>query len=295
MKRREFLKNASLLTLALCGASNAASLEQKMIKLNNGLSMPLLGLGMWDLRGGECESVVLDALSVGYRSFDSAQMYGNEAELSSAINTAIKAGQIKREEVFLTTKIVASSYDEAKRKIDESVGVFEPYIDLVLIHWPRGNNIEVYKALEDSVKSGKVKSIGISNFYGDELDEIIKNAKILPVLNQCQTHIYQQNTELRKTLAKHNIILESYSPFGGAKNVKEVLANPLLNEIAKAHGKTPAQIVLAWLRAENIIAIPKTSKLSRLKENFASLEITLSDKQIEQIRSLDAKQNMRLW
>lgn len=295
MKRRTFLKGVGAGALAMMAPSFAlASTEVggKMIELNNGKKMPILGLGMWNLRDKECEEVVAMALEIGYRSFDSAQMYRNEAELGRAIKNA---SHINRDEIFITSKIVSSSYDDARAKIDESAKRIGSKIDLMLIHWPSGNNTEVYKALEDACNEGIISSCGLSNFYGDELDDIIKNARIMPVLNQCQTHIYQQNKELRVAMAKHNIYLESFSPFGGEKNVKEVLANETLVKIAAAHGKTPAQIVLAWLISENIIVIPKTSKKQRLKENFEVFDIALSKDEIASINALDKNQALSLW
>lgn len=294
MKRRDFLKTSALLATMLASPALASTKENKMISLNNGVKMPLLGLGMWDLRGQECQSVVKEAIKIGYRSFDSAQMYGNEAELGMAVKAAVSEGLVSRDELFITSKIIATSKAEASAKIDESLAKLGK-IDLMLIHWPKGNDLEVWRALEEAVGAKKLGSIGISNFYGKELDEILNNAKIQPVLNQCQTHIYQQNKELRAQMSAKKVALEAYSPFGGARNVKEILADKTLAQIASAHSKTPAQIVIAWMLGEGIITIPKTSKVARLKENFEAQSITLSDAEIKSIQALDKAENMRLW
>lgn len=294
MKRRDFLKTSALLTVALASPALANVKESKMITLNNGVKMPLLGLGMWDLRGDECESVVKEAIKIGYRSFDSAQMYRNEAELGAAIKSAVADGLVSRDELFITTKLVATSAKEASAKIDESLAKLGK-IDLMLIHWPGGSDLEVWRALEAAANEKKLGSIGLSNFYGAGLDEILNNAKIQPVLNQCQTHIYQQNNELRAQMSAKKVALEAYSPFGGARHVKEVLADKTLEKIAAAHSASPAQIVIAWMLSEGIITIPKTSKVKRLQENFDAQKITLTSDELKAIKALDKGENLRLW
>lgn len=294
MKRRDFLKTSALLTVALASPALANVKESKMITLNNGVKMPLLGLGMWDLRGSECESVVKEAIKIGYRSFDSAQMYRNEAELGAAIKSAVADGLVSRDELFITTKLVATSAKEASAKIDESLAKLGK-IDLMLIHWPGGSDLEVWRALEAAAGEKKLGSIGLSNFYGAGLDEILNNAKIQPVLNQCQTHIYQQNSELRAQMSAKKVALEAYSPFGGARHVKEVLADKTLEKIAAAHSASPAQIVIAWMLSEGIITIPKTSKVKRLQENFDAQKITLTSDELKAIKALDKGENLRLW
>lgn len=294
MKRRDFLKTSALLTVALASPALANVKENKMITLNNGVKMPLLGLGMWDLRGDECQSVVKEAIKIGYRSFDSAQMYRNEAELGAAIKSAVADGLVSRDELFITTKLVATSAKEASAKIDESLAKLGK-IDLMLIHWPGGSDLEVWRALEAAANEKKLGSIGLSNFYGTGLDEILNNAKIQPVLNQCQTHIYQQNSELRAQMSAKKVALEAYSPFGGARHVKEVLADKTLEKIAAAHSASPAQIVIAWMLSEGIITIPKTSKVKRLQENFDAQKITLTSDELKAIKALDKGENLRLW
>lgn len=297
MQRRNLLQ-LSLYGLTYPYLNSSFAVEKKTnsvggerVKLNNGLEIPILGYGCFQIASNIAQRCVEDALEVGYRHLDTARYYRNEKE----VGEAVKSSGIKREDVFITSKIYSSAYDEAMDDIVDSAKKLGGYVDLMLIHWVVANDIKTYQAIEQAITLGLVKSVGISNYYGNDLGRIITNAKILPVLNQVECNIIQQQRDLQQELAKNNILVEAWSPFGGNSNSKEVLANKTINEIAKSYNKTPAQIILRWFVQRNIIVIPKTSKKERMKENFSIWDFELKNEDMNKIANLDTKRGFFSW
>ena len=258
------------------------------IKLNNKIKMPILGFGTYGTN--HTEEDVLKAIHAGYRLIDTAQWYHNEKE----VGNAIKKSEIPREEFFITSKTITNGYKSTIDGIKKSLEQLQTdYIDLMIIHWPLGNDIETYKALEHCYKEGLIKAIGLSNFNEEQCNEIIKNCEIIPAVNQIETHIYWQQKKMHKFLEKHNIYHEAYSPFGEGFN--NIFNDPMITSIAKKHHKTTAQIMLRFLTMENIIVIPKSSKLERIEENIDIFDFQLTKEEIKIIRDLDIKKSCSGW
>ena len=264
----------------------------KHITLNNGIKMPIIGFGTWPLKGEGCERAVIDALEVGYRLIDTAQMYKNEKE----VGNAIKKSKIPREEIFITTKICSpnTTYNKTKEAINKSLKELQlEYIDLMLIHEPYGSSLEMYKAMEEAYKEGKIRAIGISNFNINEYNHFIKNCKIIPTINQVEAHIFFRKKDLQETMKRHKTIMEAWSPLAAGK--EKIFENRILINIGKKYNKTPAQIALKYLVQNNIIIIPKTSNKERMKENIDILDFKLSDTDIAQISKLDKNKSLFGW
>ncbi len=262
------------------------------ITLNNGMKMPLLGLGTWDLRGQQCIDIVVDAIDVGYRLIDTAQMYGNEKE----VGKGIKQSGIDRHELFLTTKIYGNcqSYQKTKDAIIESLNNLQTdYLDLVLLHEPYNKEIEMYQALEDAYHQGIVKAIGISNYDKRRYDHFIKHCHITPMVNQIENHIYYQKWEYQKYLEQNLIKVQAWAPL--ASSLKDISHEPVLLEIGNKYHKTPQQIALRFLIQRNISVIPKSKRKSRLKENIDIFDFTLSDEDINKIKQLDNNDTLFPW
>lgn len=255
----------------------------EQVKLNNGNEMPILGFGVYQVRPDQTETAVSTALKVGYRLIDTAEYYRNEAETGKAI---AESG-IPRNEVFITTKLPPqSSYESAKARIKESAAAIgNDYIDLMLIHWPGGDNVATYQALEDAQKEGIVKNIGLSSFYGRQYQEILDKCDIVPVVDQNETHVFRQQLDFQPVLEKNGTKLESWSPLAEASS--RLMNNATLKKIAAAHNKTVAQIALKTLVQRGIIVIPKSTHESRMKENFDLFDFTLTDEEQKEIEKLD--------
>lgn len=261
-------------------------------KLNNGQSIPAVGLGTWRAKGEEVYNAVKKALDVGYRHVDSAVAYRNEEQ----VGRGIADSSVDRKEIFLTTKIwnVAHDHEAAAEQIDQSLKNFQTdYIDLLLIHWPftYERNAAVWGAMEEAVGAGKVRSIGVSNFHIHHINALLESAKIVPAVNQVECHIGLQNTRLKEYLDAKGMILEAYAPFKSDK-VQEVLDNKTLNKIGSAHGKTPTQVTVRWLMQRGIVALPKSVTPSRIEENFQVFDFELSDEQMHEIRKLNGAQKL---
>lgn len=256
--------------------------------LSNGVKMPQLGYGVYQVTKDECERCVLDALKAGYRLIDTAQSYFNEEE----VGTAIKKSGIPREEIFLTTKVWIEhyGYEECKASVDESMRKLQTdYIDLVLLHQPFADYYGAWRTLEEYYEAGKIKAIGISNFYPDRMVDIATFANIKPMVNQIEIHPHHQQTEAMKWHDKYGIQLEAWAPFGEGRG--DMFAEPVLNEIAAKYGKTAAQVILRWHLQRGIVIIPKSTHFRRMEENFDVFDFELSDKDMEQISTLDKKQS----
>jgi len=249
------------------------------ITLNDGNKMPIIGLGVFLAPPEETKKSVLEAIKIGYRLFDTSECYNNE----EALGEAIKESGIPREELFITTKIVPNNKN-VSNQIEERLKKLQlNYIDLLLIHWPGENDLEAYKTMEKYVQKGKIKSIGLSNFYGKYLDNILNNCKIKPAISQIETHILKQNKKIREDYKKKNIQIESWGPLGKGQN----LNNEILINMGKKYNKSVAQISLRFLIQENIIVIPKSVKSHRIKENFDVFDFNINDDDMEIIRNMD--------
>ena len=305
MKRREFLGYSS----AFLGASlafgtqilaadskdfftNTQGANMQYVTLNNGLKMPLLGFGTYDIKNID---TFLAAVDCGYRLFDSAQMYGNQKEVGVAIREAIHSRGIKREEFFITTKLSSDmDFESAKKSIESSLKALDiGYIDLLLIHAPYTQAKEMYKAMELAYKEGIIKALGISSFTPKVYLEFIKTCEIMPAINQCETHIYYQQRALLEAMKPYGTILESWSPFIAGKS--GFFDNPTLRQIAARYNKSVAQIALRFLVQQGIIAIPKASKLKHMQENINVFDFSLSAADMESIRALDKNKTQFSW
>lgn len=259
------------------------------VTLNNGIKMPKLGYGVYQVDPAEAERCVLDAISVGYRSIDTAQAYGNEEGVGNAI---AKCG-VPREELFITTKVWISNagYEKAKASIKESLRKLQTnYIDLLLIHQPFGDYYGTYRAMEEAYKAGKVKAIGVSNFYPDRFIDIDHFAEIKPAVNQVETHVFQQQKTAKEYLKKYGAQIESWGPFAEGKN--DYFNNPVLKEIGAKHGKSAAQVALRFLLQSDVVVIPKSTHKERMEENFNVFDFTLTADEMTAIEALDGGESL---
>ena len=271
--------------------------DTKTVTLNSGYEMPIIGLGTWTQNDEETANSVYYALEDGYRLIDTAQYYGNERGVGEGLRRAIDDGIVTREEVFITTKIMPSSYNNAYNSIDESLerlGV--DYIDLLLIHQPGSNDEEVYKAMEQGVYDGKVKSIGISNYYTkEEIDEVLSYATIVPAVIQNENHIYYQNTDLQEYVSKYGIIIESWYPFGGRGHTSENFNNEVIRGIATKYNKTSAQIILRWQLQAGYIVIPGSSNPDHILENYSIFDFSLNEEDMKNVADINKNQRYENW
>lgn len=258
----------------------------KTVKLNNGIEMPQLGIGMYALSSDEAEFAVKEALQAGYRLIDTANVYMNE----KAVGRGMKASGVKREEIFLSTKLWPQdyAYEDAKKAINASLKRLDtPYIDLLLLHQQYGPYLEAYKAMEEAVKEGKVRSIGLSDFNATRFQDVIDHCEIKPVLHQIETHPFYQERDLAKLASKTGTYIESWFPLGGREDKDKILLNPTLCEIAKAHNKTTAQIVIRWHLQMGYIVIPGTCDKKEILENINVFDFELTDEEMKTIEKLD--------
>ena len=256
--------------------------------LSNGVKMPILGYGVYQVSKEECERCVLDALKIGYRHIDTAQAYYNEAEVGQAIR---KSG-IPREDLFITTKVWVNhyGYDQAKASIKESLNKLQTnYLDLVLLHQPFSDTYGAWRALEELYDEGKIRSIGISNFYADRMVDFASFNRIKPMVNQMETHIFQQQKSLKEWADKYDIRLEAWAPFGEGR--KDAFNNPVIAQIGAKYGKTAAQVMLRWNIQRGIIVIPKSTHIERMAENFNVFDFTLTDDDMAAIAGLDQNES----
>lgn len=259
------------------------------VTLNNGVEMPMLGYGVYQVSNAECERCVLDAISVGYRAIDTAQSYGNEEAVGSAVQ---KCG-VPRDELFLTTKVWISNagYEAAKDSIDRSLQKLRTdYIDLLLIHQPFGDYYGTYRAMEEAYKAGKLRAIGVSNFYPDRLIDLCQFVEVTPAVNQVETHVFQQQKTAHEYMEKYGVQHESWGPF--AEGRKDFFSNPVLTEIGRKYGKSSAQTALRFLLQSNVVVIPKSTHKERMAQNIDVFDFTLSEADMEAIRRLDEGESL---
>jgi 2,5-diketo-D-gluconate reductase A len=257
------------------------------VKLNNGVEMPILGFGVFQVTDlAECERSVIDAIETGYRLIDTAQSYMNE----EAVGRAIKSSGVSREDLFITTKlwIHSNGYDGAKKAFENSLRKLQlDYLDLYLIHQPFGDVYGEWRAMEELYKEGKIRAIGVSNFHIDRLMDLIVNNEIVPAINQVETHPFHQQNEAQQFMIENNVQIESWGPFAEGRN--NLFHNELLLSIGSKYNKSIAQVVLRWLTQRGVIAIPKSVRKERMAENLNSLDFELSSEDMEAIKTLDSK------
>ena len=259
------------------------------VTLNNGVKMPKLGLGVYQTPPEETERYVQEAIEAGYRSIDTAQAYGNEEGVGNAI---AKSG-LPREEFFLTTKVWISNagYEKAKASIIESLKKLKTtYIDLLLIHQPFGDYYGTYRAMEEAYKEGKVRAIGVSNFYPDRFIDMYHFAEIKPAVNQVETHVFQQQKLAKEYMQKNNCQIESLGPFAEGKN--DYFNNPVLKEIGQKYGKSVAQTALRFLLQSDVVVIPKSTHKERMEENFRVFDFELTAEEMAKIEQLDGGESL---
>lgn len=260
------------------------------VMLANGIQMPILGYGVYQVNDlEECERVVSEAIEVGYRSIDTAQAYGNE----SAVGNAVKKSGIPREDFFITTKVWISNagYEKAKASIEESMEKLQTdYLDLVLIHQPFNDYYGTYRAMEEYYREGKIKAIGVSNFYPDRFIDLAKFSEIQPMVNQVETHVFNQQVEAQSIMEEYNTQIESWGPFAEGKN--DFFNNETLKKIGENYGKSVAQVALRYLIQRNIVVIPKTVTKERMIQNFDVFNFSLTDEEMATILGLNQKESL---
>lgn len=258
------------------------------VTLHNGLKMPILGYGVYQVTKDECERCVLDALEIGYRSIDTAQSYFNEEEVGSAV---AKSG-VAREDIFLTTKVWVEhyGYENARRSVLDSMEKLRTdYLDLILLHQPFADYYGAYRAIEDLYNEGKVKAIGVSNFYPDRLVDIVSFSRIKPMVNQVETHPFDQQILAKQYMDKYGVQIEAWAPFGEGRG--GLFENPVLAEIGARYGKSTAQVMLRWNIQRGVVVIPKSVHKERMAENFNIFDFVLTDEDMAAIATLDKNES----
>lgn len=256
------------------------------VTLANGVKMPQLGYGVYQVTKEECERCVLDALDVGYRAIDTAQSYFNEAE----VGEAVAESGIDRKEIFLTTKVWIEhyGYEQAKESVLQSMEKLKTdYIDLVLLHQPFADYYGAYRALEDLYEEGKLRAIGVSNFYPDRLVDIASFASIKPMVNQIETHPLNQQIEAHEWLKKYGVIHEAWAPFGEGRG--NMFTNPVLQKLGDKYNKTVAQVILRWQLQRGIVVIPKSTHKERMAQNLDVFDFKLTSEDMQAIAAIDTK------
>ena len=262
----------------------------KYVTLNNGVKMPILGFGVYQIDDmKECEEAVYNALKAGYRLIDTAAAYGNE----EAVGRAIKRSGIPREEIFVTTKLWVSdaNYEKAKLAFETSLKKLDlEYIDLYLIHQPFNDVYGAWRAMTELYKEGKIKAIGVSNFYPDRLVDFIMNNEVVPAVNQVETHPFNQQVKANEIMKEYGVQIESWGPFAEGKN--GIFTNEILSEIGKKYNKSVAQVILRWLIQRDVVVIPKSVRKERIEENFNVFDFELNSEDMGKISELDKKESL---
>lgn len=273
-------------------------LQKGTVTLNNGIEMPILGIGTFSLSDSDAEESVYWALKDGFRLIDTARIYGNEAGVGRAIRRAIEEGFVTREEIFVTTKMWTSDYDNGDAAVNASLARLGlDYIDLMILHHsqPR-NDIRAYQAMEKAVQDGRLRSIGLSNYYEpDDFDRVVNAVTIVPALLQNETHPYHQSTEMKEHIAQYGTVMESWFPLGGRGNTQTLFNDPVIAGIAAAHGKSSAQVILRWHLQAGNIAIPGSHNEKHIQENFEIFDFELTDEEMNQMTALDKNDRRGDW
>jgi len=258
--------------------------NMKKITLSNGVEMPQMGYGVYQVTPEECERCVLDAISVGYRMIDTAQAYVNE----EAVGRAWKKSGVGRDELFIVSKVWISNYGDGQtmKSIDESLRKLQTdYIDLMLLHQPFCDRYGAYRDLEKAYKAGKLRAIGVSNFFPDHLIDLASNVEIAPMINQVETHVFNQQREARKYMDEFGTQIMAWAPLAEGRN--GLFTNPVLMQIGEKYGKTAAQVALRWLLQSGVVIIPKSVHKERMEENLNLFDFQLDDADMQKIAALD--------
>lgn len=273
----------------LCRSSHEGETVQQVV-LNNGVKMPLLGFGVFQMSDlEECERCVLDALETGYRLLDTAASYGNE----EAVGKAIQSSGVARDELFVTTKLwlADAGYERTRAAFQRSLDRLQlDYLDLYLIHQPYGDVYGAWRAMEELYREGRIKAIGVSNFQPDRVMDFIVHHEVVPAVNQIETHPFHQQIETQQFLQENNIQIESWGPFAEGRN--NIFHNEILLSIAAKHGKSVAQVILRWLTQRGVVAIPKSVRKERMAENFNIFDFELSADDMAAMATLDTKESL---
>ena len=253
--------------------------------------MPRIGYGVYQIPAALTEKSVLDALRVGYRSIDTAQCYGNER----AVGMAIRKSGLGRNELFITTKLWGcTNYRDAELSINESLRLLQSeYIDMPLIHEPTENAMEIYRAMEDAYRAGKLRAIGVANFLDETYLRLVRQATVMPAVNQVETHVFRQQTGLRELMKPYGTQPEAWSPLAAGRN--GIFTNTVLAEIASIHGRSVAQVALRFLYQQDIIVIPKSVHIERMRENKEIEDFSLNEEEMKLIGTLDQKRSLFNW
>lgn len=261
----------------------------KTIKLNNGIEMPQIGYGVYQVSPDECERCVSDALKTGYRMIDTAQAYHNE----EGVGRAVKNSGINRSDIFIVSKVWISNYgyEKAKASIDDSLRKLQTdYIDLMLLHQPFCDRYGAYRALEDAYREGKLRAIGVSNFYPDHFIDLASNVDIVPAVNQVETHVFNQQAEAQKIMEEFGTHIMSWGPLAEGRN--NLFSNETLTKTGNRHGKSVAQIALRWLIQRGVIIIPKSVHIERMEQNLDIFDFELTDEEMAEIATLDTGKSL---
>ena len=262
----------------------------KYVELNNSVKMPILGYGVFQITDpNECERCVLDAIDVGYRLIDTAQAYGNE----EAVGNAIKKCGVPREELFITTKVWISNagYENARKSIEESLKKLQlDYLDLLLIHQPFNDYYGTYRAMEELHKEGKIRAIGLSNFYPDRLIDLIKFNEVVPAVNQVETHVFNQQVKAQEIMKKYGVQIQAWAPFAEGKN--NLFSNETLKAVGDKYNKSVAQVALRYLIQRGVSVLPKSVNKDRMKENFNVFDFELTEEDMNLIANLDTENSL---
>ncbi|WP_296913727.1 aldo/keto reductase [uncultured Megasphaera sp.] len=264
------------------------------VTLNNGVKMPMVGFGVFEIPQEETARCVYDALDVGYRLIDTAQAYYNEEQVGDGIQMAIQKLGIRREDIFLTTKVWVTEfgYEKTKASVLESMKKLQvDYLDLVLIHQCLSDYYGAYHALEDLYDEEKIRAIGISNFSAERMADIATFNRVVPAVNQVETHLLWQQYDLHDWMEKYHIQHEAWGPLAQHR-MKEILVNPIVKKIAENHGKTPAQIALRQQVQRGIVVIPKSTHKDRMRQNLDVFDFTLTEAEMKELKTLDEKKSM---
>ena len=263
---------------------NSFNLQTKTVRLNGGYDMPIVGIGTYSLTGATCVNSIVTAIQNGYRLIDTAYMYHNERE----VGEGIKKSGIPREEIFVITKLYPSQFNDAEKSINEALEKLDiDYIDLMLLHHPGANDVKAYKEMEKAVREGKIRSIGLSNWYIKELESFLPQIKIMPALVQNEIHPYYQDNEVIQYIQSKGIVVQAWYPLGGRGHQKELLNDKVLKEIAQNHNKSVAQIILKWDIQKGVVVIPGSSNPAHIKENIDIFDFELTAEEMQKIASLE--------
>lgn len=256
----------------------------KTVTLNSGYKMPIYGLGTYSLEGNVCVKSVTEALKNGVRLIDTAYMYHNE----ESVGEAVRQSGVPREEIFVITKLYPNQFSDPEKAIEQALEKLDiDYIDMMLLHHPGTDDVKAYKAIEKAVSEGKIRSIGLSNWYVEELEEFLPQVDIVPALVQNEIHPYYQENNVIPYIHDLGIVVQAWYPLGGRGHTAELLGNEVISEIAKAHGKSSAQVILRWDLQKGVVVIPGSSNPDHIKENTELFDFELSEEEMEKINALD--------